>query len=169
MRADAEYPIYLKLAGFSAATHYALPIFFLIPAAVALYARLTHHFVPDRMEVMYTICLVTLPSAALAALYQRRALRFRRFATSSDNNDNYTRVMKTMHQAGWHIRLHNVNSQIVAAVPGVVTWGTRVEVRFWGSEVLANSICDPEKWPSAAGWGENADNMKLIRQAVSNI
>jgi hypothetical protein len=159
----------VDLSGMEIATHYTLSAFLLIPTGVMAYCLLTHQFAPDRIDTMRTICLVTLPLAVMAALLQRYALRFRRFSTSSDPGTNYRHVVAAMHKAGWRIRRQTADSRIIASVPGDITWGTRVEVLFRGNDVLANSICDPEKWPCGVGWIENSDNLKFIRQAVTDI
>jgi len=79
--------------------------------------------------------------------------------------------MDAIHKAQWHVQIHNLDSRIVAAVPGTITMGDRVEVRFHTTDVLVNSICDPKKAWRVTGFGfwENADNIRYIRRAVADI
>jgi hypothetical protein len=163
-------PQHVELRGGDFVTHYGVSLFLLMPSAVLVFAFLTHHGDPSRLPGMRVLCLITLPAAGLFAWYQTRVLRFRWLRTSSDASSNYRKVMNAMHNAGWHVRTHTVDSRIVATVPGTITWGTRVEVRFHATDVLVNSICDPTAWfVSGFGLGENVDNVRYIGQAVADI
>jgi hypothetical protein len=127
-------------------THYALPFYLLIPTAVAVYCIVTNHYVPSAIPAMAVLCSVTLAASGIFAWYQTRALRFRVFHTSSDAHENYEKVLQVLHKERWQIQYVQPDSRIVATARGFpLSWGERVEVRFDGTNVLVNSICDPAK------------------------
>ena len=164
-------PPRLELKGIDFFTHYGLSIFLLIPSAVLVVSLLTNHGDYSGPSGMFIVCGISLPASGLWAWWQRRVLRFRRISTSSDASANYRKVVDAVHKARWKIQHHDLDSRIVAAVPGTVTMGDRVEVRFQATDVLVSSICDPKKAWRATGFGfwENVDNIRYIRQAVLDI
>jgi hypothetical protein len=164
-------PPRLQLKGLDFVTHYGLPLYLLMPSVTAVWCLLTHHYVPSAIPGMRLILLLTLPCSGFFGWYQARALRFRQIKTSSNAHDNYLKVSAAIHRAAdWTIRNHHADSLIVATVPGFpLTWGERVEVRFHGSDVFVNSICDPSKWFGVFSWGRNGANMRFICHAVADI
>jgi len=142
----------------------------LIPSVVAAYCLLTNHYVSSAIPAMTFLCGVTLTASGISAWYQTRALQFRVFHTSAGAHENYEKVLHAMQGEHWHVQHRHANSQIVATVQGFpVSWGERVEVRFDGSDVLVNSICDPGKFPSVTSWGRNREHVSYLRRAVTNI
>src|ERR1041384_3883930 len=118
-------------------THYALPLYLLMPSAVAAYSLLTKHYVSSAIPAMAIMCFVTLVASGLSAWYQTRALRFRVFQTSSDAHENYEKVLHAMHTEHWQVQHAHHNSQIVATVRGLpLSWGGRGEVRVPGGRGL---------------------------------
>ncbi|PYK86031.1 MAG: hypothetical protein DMF47_08050 [Verrucomicrobia bacterium] len=157
----------LALKGSDFFTHYALPFSMLIPSAVAIYCVLTHKYVSSAVPAMCIMCAVTLAVSVFFAWYQTRALRFRLFQTSSNAHENCLKVLHAMHKEHWRVHYTHADSQIVATVRGFpVTWGERVEVRFHGSDVFVNSICDPGTFFAVFSWGRNRENMNYVGDAV---
>ena len=151
-------------------THYALPLYLLTPSVVAAYCLLTNHYVSSAIPAATVMCAVTAAASGISAWYQTRALRFRVFCTSSDAHENYEKVLRAMQEEHWHVQHVHAHSQIVATARGFpLSWGERIEVRFDGSDVLVNSICDPGKFPSVASWGRNREHVSYIRRAVTRI
>ena len=76
-------------------------------------------------------------------------------------------VIESIGRTNWHISQHRADSRLVALVPGAVTWGEKVEVQFYGTDVYVNSICDPSKWPVLIALGDNISHIAYIRDAVT--
>jgi hypothetical protein len=160
----------LALKGTDFLAHYSLPFLLLIPSAVAVYCIVTNDYVSSAIPGACIICVVTLAASGFFAWYQTRALRFRLFQTSSDAHENYHKVLQAVHKEHWQVQYVHADSRVVATVRGFpITWGERVEVRFQGSDVLVNSICDPSKYFAVFSWGRNRENMSRVGRAVTNI
>jgi hypothetical protein len=162
-------PPRLKLKGSEFYTHYALSFVLLAPTIAAIYSLATHKYVSTAIPGIRTISLWTLAASALSAWIQTKALRFRVLQTSENARVNYQKVMEAIGKTNWHLSQHRVDSQIVATVPGNVSWGERVEVRFHGTYVYVNSICDPSKRFAMTALGDNLDHIAYIRHAVVGI
>jgi hypothetical protein len=136
-------PPRLKLKGCEYFTRYASSFLLLVPTITLIYCLATHKYVSSAIPGMRTICLWTLALSAFLAWFQTRALRFRVIETSESARENYQKVMEAIGRTDWRLSQHRVDSQMVAKVPGAASWGERVEVRFHGTCVYVNSICDP--------------------------
>jgi hypothetical protein len=147
-------------------THYAIPIILLTPSIAAAYSFTTHHYVPSAIPGMRILCLSTIVASAFLASFQTWALRFRVFKTSENARVNYQKVIHAISKTNWRVSQHRAESRIVATVPGAVTWGERIEVRFHDTDVYANSICDPSKWPALVALGDNLSHVAYVRNAV---
>jgi hypothetical protein len=118
---------------------------------------------------MRILCTCTILASAFFALLQTWALRFRVFKTPESARANYHKVILAIGKTNWHISQRRAESRIVAAAFGTVTWGERVEVRFHGTDVYVNSICDPSKWPALLAFGDNLRHIAYVRDAVTRI
>jgi hypothetical protein len=167
--APVHSPPRLKLKGSEFYTHYASSLLLLIPTMVTSYSFATHHYVSSAVPGMRNICMWTLAVSVVLAWFQTRALRFRVIETSETPRENYRKVMEAIGKTDWRVSQHHVDSQIVAKVPGAASWGERVEVRFHGTCVYVNSICDPSKWFQLIAWGDNISHITYIRHAVKGI
>jgi hypothetical protein len=150
-------------------THYAIAILLLAPSVAAVYSLGTHHYVSSAIPGMRILCACTILASAFFASVQTWALRFRVFKTSGSARANYQKVIHAIGKTNWHISQRRAESRIVAAAPGAVTWGERVEVRFHGRDVYVNSICDPSKWPALVAFGDNMRHIAYVRDAVTRI
>jgi hypothetical protein len=156
----------LKLRGLEFFTHYAISLYLLTPTIASIYWNATHNHVSVNAASIRVICMWTLAASALLAWFQTRALRFRVIETADSARENYRKVIDAIGKTDWRLSQHRIDSQIVAKVPGAASWGERVEVRFHGTYVYVNSICDPSKWFQLIAWGDNLSNIAYIRQAV---
>jgi hypothetical protein len=134
-----------------------------------LYFLATGKYNPSALSGMRVASMWTLAASAFFAWFQSRALRFRVVKTSETAGVSYQKVMQAIGRTDWRISQHHADSQIVAKVPGVASWGERVEVRFHGTYVYVNSICDPSKWFQMIAWGDNLSHIAYIRRAVTDI
>ena len=162
-------PPRLKLKGVEFYTHYALSFCLLLPTILLIFSLVTRKYSSGAIPDMRLICMWTLAASAFFAWFQTRALRFRIVETSQSAGVNYQKVMEAIGRTDWRISQHRDESQIVAKVPGAASWGERVEVRFHGTYVYVNSICDPSKWFQLIAWGDNLSHIAYIRHAVTGI
>jgi hypothetical protein len=159
----------LKLTGREFYTHYALSFLLLVPTIAAIYSLATHKYISSAIPGMRATCLYTLAASGFFAWFQTRALRFRVLETSENDRVNYQKVMEAIGRTNWRLLQHGVESRIVATVPGAASWGERIEVRFHGTYVYVNIICDPSKWFQLIAWGDNLSHIAYIRHAVNGI
>jgi hypothetical protein len=159
----------LKLKGFELFTHYAISFYLLIPAVASIYWNATHNYVSVNAAGIRVICFWTLAASAFLAWFQTRVLRFRVIETSDSASDNYRKVVEAIRKTDWRLSQHRIDLQIIADAPGTASWGERVEVRFHGSYVYVNSICDPSKWFQLVAWGDNLGNIAYIRQVLKGV
>jgi hypothetical protein len=162
-------PPRVELKGSEFYTHYAISIVLLAPTVAAICSLATHKYISSAIPGMRIICACTIVASAFLAWFQTWALRFRVYKTFEDARVNYQKVIDAIGKTNWHVSQHRVDSRIVAAVPGAVTWGERVEVRFHDTYVYVNSICDPSKWPVLIALGDNMSHIAYIRDAVMRI
>jgi hypothetical protein len=160
-------PSRVKLKGSELYTHYAISIILLAPTVAAIYSLATHNYISSAIPGMRILCACTFVAAAFLAWFQTWALRFRVLKTSEDARVNYQKVIDAIGKTNWRVSQHRADSRIVATVPGAVTWGERVEVRFHGTDVYVNSICDPSKWPVLVALGDNMSHIAYVRDAVT--
>jgi hypothetical protein len=139
------------------------------PTIATIFSLATHHYISSAIPVMRIVCACTLLASIFVAWFQTHALRFRVFETSENAHVNYQKVMDAIGKTDWHISQHHLDSRIVSEVPGAGSWGERVEVRFHGTNVYVNSICDPSKRPQLIAFGDNISNITYIRRAVMGI
>jgi hypothetical protein len=159
-------PSHVKLKGSEFYTHYAISIILLAPTFAAIYSLATHNYISSAIPGMRIFCACTIVAAAFLAWFQTWALRFRVFKTSEDARVNYQKVIDAIAKTNWHVSQHRSDSRIVATAPGAITWGERVEVRFHGTDIYVNSICDPSKWPVLVALGDNMSHIAYVRDAV---
>jgi hypothetical protein len=166
--APIKLPSRLKLKGVEFYTHYSLAFLLLLPTILFVFSFATRKYNASGIPDMRLICLWTLAASAFFAWFQTRALRFRVVETSESAGVNYQKVMEAIGRTDWRISEHRVESRIVAKVPGAASWGERVEVRFHGTYVYINSICDPSKWFQLIAWGDNLTHIAYIRHSVTD-
>jgi len=157
----------VNLRGFQRFTHFQ-PVYFLgFLAAMALVLSLTN---PQgrSLWLLYPTCI---PLALLAYWRQRRALRFRVFETSQGEEANFEAVLALARRQGWVVRASHPTRFLQASVGGfpstMRSWGEMVTVRFMGSRVYANSICDPDRQSSMTSFGRNFEHLEAVRSAVN--
>jgi hypothetical protein len=167
----AHSPLRVNLSGLRFFTHYAVSFYLLTPSVVAIYCLATGNYISTAIPGMRVSCFLTLAASGFFAWFQTRALRFRVIKTSADAPANYAKVMEAISRTNWRVSRHNADSQLVATVPGgfPLSFGERVEVRFRGTDVYVNSICDPDKWPQMIAWGNNRGNINYVHHAVTGI
>jgi hypothetical protein len=169
LEAPAHSSPRLKLKGFEFFTHYAMSFYLLTPTVASIYWNATHNYVSVNAAGIRVICMWTLAASAFLAWFQTRALRFRVIETSERARENYRKVIEAIGKTDWRLSQHRIDSQIVAKVPGAASWGERVEVRFHGTYVYVNSICDPSKWFQLIAWGDNISNIAYIRRVLKGF
>jgi hypothetical protein len=162
-------PPRVELKGSELFIHYTLSFFLLVPTVVAIYCLATNHYIRTAIPGMRILCLSTLAASLCFAWFQTRALRFRVIETSVSARENYQKVMAVIGKTDWRVSQHHIDRQIVAKVPGAVTWGERLEVRFHETYVYVNSICDPSRRFAFAALGDNLRHIAYIRNAVMGL
>ena len=162
-------PPHVKLKGSEFFTHYAAAVFLLAPTIAAIFSLATHDYGLSAIPAMRIFCACTLMASMFVAWLQTRALRFRVIETSEDAHVNYEKVMDAIAKTDWRISQHHLDSRIVSEVPGAGSWGERVDVRFHGTNVYVNSICDPSKRAQLIAFGDNLSNIAYIRCAVTGM
>ncbi len=146
-------------------THYFVVYFFLLISSVGIITPIVKPSL--RLDVLSSILFPAGPGllAIIAYRGQKRALRFRLFHTSHSAEQNYDLIVQLCMKRDWSIRHRHHSQFIQATVPGFPwSWGELVTVRFSGTDIYVNSICDPARHPSLVG--RNRSNISSVVNMV---
>jgi hypothetical protein len=108
--------------------------------------------------------------AAFAFWWQKRVLRYTKVRTAQCAEANHQAVLLLAQKLGWAIIAEMPSEFLLISVPGfpktLASWGEQVSVRFLGTEVYVNSICDPNRYASVSAYGRNGRNVRAVVRAI---
>jgi hypothetical protein len=159
----------LRLRGSELVTHFGSPAFFLVLGlAMGVLLVFGHARNPDAAIKFDYFMVGALIIGLFCGWIQLRALNFKTIETTSDANMNFARVLAEAKKSDWNIVSERPAERIIAMTHPEITWGgERVEVRFRGSTVLVNSICNPRARSSMDLFALNARNRGIVKRAVT--
>jgi hypothetical protein len=155
----------VELSGSEKLNHFSIVIAFLAPLPILLPTGLQSASREFRAFVAMLVLI-----AAFAFWWQKRVLRYTKVRTVQCAEANHQAVLLLAEKLGWAIIAEMPSESLLISVPGfpktLASWGERVSVRFLGSEVYVNSICDPNRYASVSAYGRNGRNVRAVVRAI---
>lgn len=149
----------LSLSGWRRASYY-FPLAFVLGAATLMYALSSYAFA----TAYVIICL-------WMARKLHRGRRFVCLRTNRSPIENYAKALSVIDATDWCIN-KSVDGEFIEAFtyPPLWkgSWSELITVKFESDRVLINSICDPDRYPSVASWGQNRKNVSLLAKAFTD-
>ena len=144
--------------------YFAALAFFTLPVADYFSGHRTH--TNGDMQCMFCAGTIFLVAGILGHRRLRRQLRFQIVTTSRTASENYVRVLSSVTNKGWTIRMHEENHFILCFTPmSPFSFGDRVTIYFKNQDVWVNSICEPSK-PMGGLFGPHKKNVDVVQAAV---
>ena len=148
----------LSLTGWRKVWYY-LPLVYVSGGAIVMYAISSY-----ALGIAFTIF------AMLVARNRYRGLRFVSVRTDRSALNNYALARSLINRTDWTIN-RNVHAEVIEAYTNPPlwrgSWGELVTLKFESGRILINSICDPDRYPSVASWGQNRRNLSFLSKALA--
>ncbi|NVK83615.1 MAG: hypothetical protein HWE21_04800 [Cytophagia bacterium] len=116
-----------------------------------------------------TVGLPWIVPAFIFSIIQFRRLNFKRIEVRLNPEQFKEIALAVGNDMNWRIK--NLTKDYVVANTGfsLFSWGERITIIRAETEILINSICDPDNRPSVVSMGQNRANMMAFKNKIAEV
>ncbi len=152
-------------------THYSPVIIGLIIPMIDLFIIFKNYFNNEtilKQTLNPLLWFISILYVVLIYLLQHKRLKLKTIESSLDNEDSLMVIREAVENLNWKTIINNKRAIIAKVNNGLLTgsWGEQVIIIFDSNKMYINSICDPNKRPSLASFGNNRKNITTLVQEI---
>ncbi len=156
-------------------THYMIALFLLLPLSFSLFSHIQKYVLLNYEGVRSPeeMLGVTLPFGFIAVIFyfiQKNRLKFKTVETNLSKEKFKEIIEQTAEELEWRPLIIDDKIIIAKTFPRWWTgsWGEQITIIFDKSQIMINSICDPDKTSSVVSMGRNRRNVNKLIENIKN-